>query len=465
VAAAGSDESDIQESSLVHRCVSRRDDDRGSARFWLGLFLITTLTLIDWTGTTRADIEYDPERSFLDAATHARVTSVMAHYYNFEFDAAVEEAIAIRDSEPDNPLGHFLVAECYWWQIINNADDPVLIEEFEIASNEAIRLSERRLDRDDREAMALFFLAGAYGRQAILAGLTSEHLEAVQSSLTGRKYVKRLAKYHPEVDDAYFGIGLYDYYAADLPWFARLIGKLFLGLGGDRERGLRELERAAEHGLFTRIEARIFLAIIYLDAEERYEDAMQILQELHATYPDNLDYYGMLAFAYRTHHEYVDAIRMLRQLNAKAVDSPAFGHRSHGMTRYFLGSTYKVAGMFEPGVEELSTAIAHAEAGQLSWLQAIGYLERGRCHDVLGRRDEALADYERVLEVKDFRDSHDKARDYIESPHVVPDEEMQHHLTAEERQQLDGVVSAGKDSPGQGADSVSTQMRNAPRSP
>jgi tetratricopeptide (TPR) repeat protein len=371
----------------------------------------------------------------------------MEHYYNFEFDAAETSARAIRDRDPDEPVGHFLLAEACWWQVINRPDLEDRLAVFEEAARETIRLGEAALERDKRDPLALFFLAGAHGRRAILAGLDGSHFEAVQASLTARKYLQRLRKYHPEYDDAYFGLGLYDYYAAQLPWFARVIGKVFLGLAGNRKRGIEELERAAERGLFTQVEARIFLAIVYLDEEQRYDEALAILRELNARYPDNLDYYGMLAFAYRTQDDHLNALRMLETLARRGADSPAFGARSRGLSRYFLGSTYKVAGQFVRALPELDRAVELASGGDTNWLLAIARLERGRVHDLLGTRSGAIADYEQVLELRDFRDSHASARAYLEAPYSVPAEEQAGHLGDAEVEAM--LAALGAD--GQGA--------------
>jgi tetratricopeptide (TPR) repeat protein len=286
------------------------------------------------------------------------------------------------------------------------------------------------LKRDKRDAMALFYLGGVHGRQAILAGLEAKHVETVTLALDGRKYIKRLHKYHPDAEDAYFGLGLYDYYAAQLPWFGRILGRLFLGLSGNTERGIAQLERASRHGLFTQVEARLFLAIIYLDAAQRYEDAISILEELHARFPGNLDFYGMLGHAYRTVHDYASAIHVLEMLVDKADSNPAFGNRSRALVHYFLGSTHKVAGNFEAALEQLDRAVTLAGGGDNNWLLASSHLERGRVHDLLGRRADAVANYEAVLATKNFRGSHDKASRLLDAPYVALPEETRHYLTA-----------------------------------
>jgi tetratricopeptide (TPR) repeat protein len=272
-------------------------------------------------------------------------------------------------------------------------------------------------------------LGGISGRKAILDGLTGHRFESVNTAVKARQYLKLLNRYHPEQEDAYLGLGLYDYFASQLPWFARVLSKLVLGLGGDQAKGIAELERAARNGLFTQVEARIFLSIAYLDTEVRYEEALAILKQLNGRYPKNLDFYGMLAFAYRTRHDYANAIAMLETLVESAEHEPAFGRQSRDMSAYFLASTCKVAGRFDRAVPHLDRIVADPNP-KSEWLTALSHLERGRIHDIEGRRDLATADYRRVLELKDFRGSRDNAKGYLNAPYTVPPEEASHYLPA-----------------------------------
>ncbi len=371
---------------------------------------------------------FDPAHSPFAPDLHERVVQVIDECYNFEFKSAEEKAQAIqRDYREEHPIGPFLLSEIYFWQAINNRDRPELAERFETEARAVATGCERRLAENEREPMALFMLGGVYGREAILDGLSGRRFESVNTSVKARKQLKLLNRHHPEVEDAYLGLGIYDYFSAQLPWFARILSKLLLGLDGDRARGIAELERAARHGLFTQVEARIILAIAYLDTEDRAPEALAILKELNTRYPKNLDFYGMLAFAYRTQYDYANAIVMLESLVSGAEHEPAFGRQSKEMSTYFLASTYKVAGRYDQALPHLDRIVANPNP-MSEWLTVMSLLERGRIHDVQGRRANASADYREVLALRDFRGSHVKAKGYLESPYQVSAEERSRHL-------------------------------------
>ncbi len=405
--------------------------------YWITAAALLLALPLAGGGTRAAEITFDLAKSPLDAALHERAVRVMHAYYNFEFDTALAEADAIRRELPDNPVGHFLISEAHWWQAVYNQDEPGHVEAFQAAADRVVELCEERLGDDERDPIALFFLGGAYGRKAIIAGIESQQLAAVKASLAGRKYIKQLNKYHREAEDAYFGLGLYNYYAAELSWFARIVAKLLFGLSGNQARGIEELERAAGDGLFTQVEARIFLSIIYLDQEGRYDEAIGLLRQLNEQYPDNLSFYGLLAYAYRTNQDYANAIAMLETLVDKAAATPVFGRRSRSLSTYFLGSTYKVAGRLHQSIATLTQAVEAEADGANNWLLTNALLERGRVHDLLGERDQALRDYERVVQLRDFRGSQKKATALLEAPYEAPETETQHYLEPQVNQAAD----------------------------
>ena len=52
-------------------------------------------------------------------------------------------------------------------------------------------------------------------------------------------------------------------------------------------------------------------------------------------------------------------------------------------------------------------------------MATIAHLKAGECLDLLGKRDEAIAEYRIVLNRRDALDSQDQARKYIKTPYVV----------------------------------------------
>ena len=57
-------------------------------------------------------------------------------------------------------------------------------------------------------------------------------------------------------------------------------------------------------------------------------------------------------------------------------------------------------------------------------LATLAHLNAGKCLDALGKRDQAVLEYQTVLKKKDVFDSHDLAKKYLKKPFVPSPEEF-----------------------------------------
>src|SRR4029079_14870595 len=89
------------------------------------------------------------------------------------------------------------------------------------------------------------------------------------------------------LDDAYFGIGLYQYYADVAPMAAKMLRFLLMLPGGDKAEGLARMRRPRAEGQLLRGEADYQLQIIYLWYEKRADLAVELLESLRDQHPTN----------------------------------------------------------------------------------------------------------------------------------------------------------------------------------
>jgi hypothetical protein len=80
---------------------------------------------------------------------------------------------------------------------------------------------------------------------------------------------------------------MYRYYAGVAPAIFRFLRFLLLLPGGDREDGLRQLERAATRGVLVRGEAQYQIHVLYLWYEKKWPEALAIIRRLQQSYPRN----------------------------------------------------------------------------------------------------------------------------------------------------------------------------------
>ena len=103
----------------------------------------------------------------------------------------------------------------------------------------AIEVGEAAIDRNPDDLSARFFVGGAYGYKARYLALQEKWWPAYRTGRRGVKQLEEVVKRDPDFADAYLGLGIYHYYSDVLPGVLQFLGT-FVGVNGDRERGLRE---------------------------------------------------------------------------------------------------------------------------------------------------------------------------------------------------------------------------------
>ena len=119
--------------------------------------------------------------------------------------------------------------------------------------------------------------------------LRGERLAAARDGKKIKDALERALQLDPGLDDAYFGIGLYHYYADVAPTAAKILRWLLFLPGGDRVKGLQEMLQARQRGVLLKGEADYQLHLIYLWYEQQPARALELLRDLDARYPDQPD--------------------------------------------------------------------------------------------------------------------------------------------------------------------------------
>ncbi len=150
----------------------------------------------------------------------------------------------------------------------------------------AVSKANRRIGANPDDASARFALGAAQSYQAGLFEARGNRLKALKLAHRGRDELQQLINDHPEMEDAYMVLGLFEYFLGKNSQEHGVTSKL-LNLSGDPELGLSYLERAVENSPNVAPEAaRILLMDTGLDdnAMCRYQ---QLAVQMHQRYPGN----------------------------------------------------------------------------------------------------------------------------------------------------------------------------------
>lgn len=257
---------------------------------------------------------------FLAPAAHAQklklppgASGAIEKIYSFDLDAGIADARQMQKEEPAHPLGYLLEAEALWWRIWCTS------AEFKYGMTDVRRRPKLRSDQHyfdlitrassiaqaqlrEQETPEMQFYAGlADAFAARLYGLRSENRATARAGIRARAHFLRAIHMDPQLVDADFGLGLYNYYVDTLSAIAKLVG-FFMGIpGGNKQEGIRQLEHVIADGVLTPDVARFYLAMDLHRYDQQYEKALAVIGPLVQKYPSNplfqlaqCDLYGKL---------------------------------------------------------------------------------------------------------------------------------------------------------------------------
>ena len=352
-------------------------------------------------------------------ASHLTAAAALANAYDAIYDARFDDVpvLLTRACGPNGatlrPRGgaapqetcQLLEVVSTWWRIQLDPNNRSRDQDFRARADASIAAIEAWTMREPMRAEAWFYLGGAYGARAQWRVLRGERLAAARDGKRIKDALERALGLEPSLQDAYFGIGLYHYYAAVAPTAAKFLRWLLLLPGGDRVGGLEEMLKAREGGELLRSEADYQLHLVYLRYEKQPERALDLLHGLRARHPRNPHFLERIAdtedvylhdtaASLRSWQSLLDAARAERVAEAPMADTIA----RLGLARLLDRRLETDAAMLH--LRAVTDRNAAAPVGAL----ARAHLQLGQIFDRLGRRSEAIDSYRAALERVPFGD-------------------------------------------------------------
>jgi tetratricopeptide (TPR) repeat protein len=244
--------------------------------------------------------------SFFGAEAHAEklalppgTSAALEKIYSFDTDGAIADAQRLEKEQPDHPLGYLLEAESLWWKIFCTSAEfkygltdarhrPKLAADQHYLELAAKASSLALTQLKSHETAEMQFYAGLGDAFAArFFGLRSENRAGARAGVRAREHFLRALKLDPELADAEFGLGLYNYYADTLSALTKLLS-FFMGIpGGNKQEGIRQLEQDIAQGVLTPAAARFYLALNLHRYDQLYEKALGVIGPLVEQYPSN----------------------------------------------------------------------------------------------------------------------------------------------------------------------------------
>lgn len=205
----------------------------------------------------------------------------LEHAQHERYDAAIATARRIRTLAPEEPVGAFGLLVPY--QTINrNYRVRTYDATVDSLLDLAIDLAERAIKRGEKQAVHYFYLGSAYGLRSLNHVINKNWVHAFRDGVRVRSNFERALKRDPNFVDAYFGLGMYNY------WLGAK-SKILRGIPFARNRrqtGLKQLRLVCDKGTFLKVDAMYGLSLAYYN-EGKFQEALTVTDWLKERFPQN----------------------------------------------------------------------------------------------------------------------------------------------------------------------------------
>lgn len=363
-------------------------------------------------------------QSLNDQEFEARVKKGIDHIYNLEFEQGEREFTELVRARPQDPAGHFFLAMVNWWRILIDIDNRQYDDRFLDSLDVVVDLCDELLDRNENDVRAMFFKGGAIGFQGRLKFHRNDYLGAVSAGKRALPLVQDASASDPKNYDIFLGTGIYNYYAEVIPdqypWTRPLL--LFLP-SGDKQMGIRQLTTCIEKGKYAGIECTYFLMQIYYSYEKDFQRALVLALSLNSRFPDNALFHRYLGRCYVSTNNWQMVQSVFTEVAARA-EKKQRGYSASALreAEYYLGLCNMNNKQFEAALihlykcDELSRTL---DKDEISGFMVMANLKLGMSYDALSRRDLAEKQYRKVLDMREYLDSHKQAEVFLRVPFMI----------------------------------------------
>src|ERR1700722_13241706 len=201
--------------------------------------------------------------------------------YGLNFDGARKQFLSYQRMQPADPLGKVAEAASYLYEQFNDKgvlssafflDDSKFLggidgkasdnrnDAFLSANREAREMAKNILKTNPRDVHGLLVLTMADGMESDYDALIEKkQLAGLSMMRQAESEANTLLAIDPTAQDAYLALGASNYVIGCMPTYKRFFLKIG-GVHGDKERGIRQMQQAADHGHYLKPFAKILLA-------------------------------------------------------------------------------------------------------------------------------------------------------------------------------------------------------------
>jgi tetratricopeptide (TPR) repeat protein len=264
-------------------------------------------------------------------------------------------------------------------------------------------LAKNRSDKDGR-----YFLATIYGLRSSFA-ITIDHSlrEGFSNGNKAYSQCRELIEEDPNYYDAYLTVGIYEYIVGSIPWYLKWM-VFVIGAHGNKKDGLEHLALASGKGQYIKNEANLVEMVLDV-REHKYKEALASARFLADRFPRNFLFPLNIAQTHQwSGQKDQAAVDLLQILKRVESDEPNFNKLPLQKFRYNVASELMNLGKWDLAQEQFIKSANDPRTRERE--KALSHLHLGKILDNRGQHSRAIQEYQTVLSLGDFDDSHEEAK-------------------------------------------------------
>ena len=344
--------------------------------------------------------------------------------YSLDFDTAQANIQHVFGRYPDHPFAHFGNAMIAWsrYEYEFETSDDRQRKVFEQILDNSIDGIKRWIKKYPNDSNGYMGIGALYGLRALF---NMRNRNWVTSYFAGRKAISNLEKsleLDPTYYDAYFGLGIYQYFAGTLPSVIKILARI-VAIKGNPQEGVAFLNTAREKAHFTADSAKLILIEVQNTRNSPFyapEKSLEYIRQLRAKFPTNplMHYVEIICLYENKQYDQVtaQAHEFLKRIGTNKFYKDIYIPRAYTA----LGTAQMAQGNFE-------AARTLFEEGQhkIQWQTPSRWgvwnaLRLGQVYDLLGQREKAKTQYKYVLSFKDKWGFDELAKSLYKNPYTLP---------------------------------------------
>ncbi len=342
---------------------------------------------------------------------------------NLDEKGAVAKLRNAIELDRENPIGYaFLAINHLFFYETSFSEKEKKIEEAALLMTveDARTRAEKRIEKDPKDGGTYFSLA--------LEAMVKDRYEmsrrnyywAFREAQRVWEYLEKTREMDPGNFDIYYPMGIIHYYLAQLSGIARGVASIFI-TSADREKGLKELELAAEKGYFLKDMAQSNLISVYNGYEKQPGRALPLARRLKERYPDNYNFSFALADILSSQGQSEEAFSLAGEIE-KGIKGGVPPYRPELSPRYqqLQGKLYLDQGDYDKAAEYFKLVLKDS-APYNARVRAWALVRLGMIQDARKERRLAEEYYQKALEVEGAEGVAQRAaKEYLDIPYSPP---------------------------------------------